>query len=87
MVGSISIYTLLNCIELILALTYGFFCGPGKYKKYSKIIRLICLLAVIVISSFKIPMAILLGMPYVGLIYTIIVCSIIILIHSIAEDL
>ena len=87
MVASISIYTLFNCVELIVFMIFVFFCLMRKDKKLSEVVIVSCLLLFIVISSFKIPMAILLDKSYWGLIYKIIACSISILLLSIKNNL
>lgn len=64
MVVTIDTYTVLNVTILILSIVYLIFLFVGKYEIYSKVIRLICAFALVVINAFKIPMDISMGKSY-----------------------
>lgn len=56
MVVSIDIYSVLNVAILLLAIAYLVFLFIKREETFSKVIRLICAFALVVLEAFKMPM-------------------------------
>ncbi len=83
MVVSFDIYEVLSVVVLILCIAYLVFIFVGREEIYSKVIRLICAFALVVINTFKIPMDISMGNSYRNAIFMVILWLVNVVIVSI----
>ncbi len=83
MVVSFDICEVLSVVVLILCIAYLVFFFVGREEIYSKVIRLICAFALVVINTFKIPMDISIGNSYINAIFMVILWLVNVVIVSI----
>lgn len=83
MVVSFDICKVLSVVVLILCIAYLVFFFVGREEIYSKVIRLICAFALVVINTFKIPMDISIGNSYINAIFMVILWLVNVVIVSI----
>ena len=83
MVVSFDICEVLSVVGLILCIAYLVFIFVGREEIYSKVIRLICAFALVVINTFKIPMDISIGNSYINAIFMVILWLVNVVIVSI----